>query len=31
MGFLAEGMGLTANLLLWMPLGLQGFSDRVDM
>jgi hypothetical protein len=27
----AEGMGLTSNLLLWMPLGLQGISDRLDM
>ncbi|MGF6862148.1 hypothetical protein ABIE69_002729 [Rhodobacteraceae bacterium MBR-64] len=25
---MAEGMGLTSNLLLWMPLGLQGISDR---
>ncbi|MFN4090589.1 MAG: alpha/beta hydrolase [Alphaproteobacteria bacterium] len=26
-----EGMGLISNLLLWMPLGLQGISDRPDM
>ena len=26
-----EGMGLKDNLLLWMPLGLQGISDRLDM
>lgn len=27
----AEGMGLPSNLLLWMPLGLQGISDHLDM
>jgi hypothetical protein len=27
-GMMAEGMGLISNLLLWMPLGLQGISDR---
>jgi hypothetical protein len=30
-GQVTEGMGLTSNLLLWMPLGLQGISDRLDM
>jgi hypothetical protein len=29
--FVAEGKGLAANLLLWMPLGLQGISDRLNM
>jgi len=24
-------MGLISNLLLWMPLGLQGISDLLDM
>ena len=27
----AEGVGLTSNLLLWMPLGLQGNSDLLDL
>ena len=27
----AEGMGLKSNLLLWMPLGLQGISELLDM
>jgi hypothetical protein len=27
----AERMSLISNLLLWMPLGLQGFSDRLNM
>jgi hypothetical protein len=27
----AERRELASNLLLWMPLGLQGFSDRLDM
>lgn len=27
----AEGTGLKSSLLLWMPLGLQGFSDRLNM
>jgi hypothetical protein len=31
MVMVAEGMGLTSNVLLWMPLGLQGISDRRDM
>jgi hypothetical protein len=30
-GIVAEGMGLASNVLLWMPLGLQGISDRRDM
>jgi len=27
----AEGTRLTSNLLLWMPLGLQGLSELLDM
>jgi hypothetical protein len=30
-GHVAEGTGLGANLLLWMPLGLQGISDQLSM
>jgi hypothetical protein len=30
-GQLAEWVGLALNLLLWMPLGLQGTSDRLDL
>ena len=26
-----EGKGLRSNLLLWMPLGLQGISEPLDM
>jgi hypothetical protein len=26
-----ERMGLGSNVLLWMPLGLQGISDRLNM
>ncbi len=28
---LEERMGLSSNLLLWMPLGLQGLSELLDM
>jgi len=28
---MAEGKVLKSNLLLWMPLGLQGISDRLDV
>jgi hypothetical protein len=31
MVMVAERMGLGSNVLLWMPLGLQGFSDLLDM
>jgi hypothetical protein len=27
----SEGMALGSNVLLWMPLGLQGISDRLNM
>jgi len=27
----AEGTRLRSNLLLWMPLGLQGLSELLDM
>ena len=30
-GHSAEGMDLRSNLLLWMPLGLQGISDLLDL
>jgi len=28
---MAEETGLKSNLLLWMPLGLQGISDRLNL
>jgi hypothetical protein len=30
-GRVAEGTGLASNLLLWMPLGLQGIYDLLDL